>query len=151
MHFSVLALKCKVWATETISALCVNGACILKTLVLEGQRLFQGFTAAGVWHHNSNTETCFTFYSVKFTAIVATISFKSMSGKKRGVWNPVRWPCLRRDFCWTICWVVNIGWEVWLRLKEQNRNRVFTWVHCYCVSRQGKRVICRTACWKDGV
>lgn len=80
MHFSVLG----VLALKFEQALCMNRVRILKTLVLEGQRLFQGSTAAGVWHHHSNTETCFTFYCVKFTAIAATISFKSMSGKKEG-------------------------------------------------------------------
>ncbi len=97
----VLTLNFEVWAAEDTppvlkSVSCEADGCRYKgpcvswrLLVLEGQRLFQGSTTAGVWHHHSITDTCLTLYNVKFTAIGATISFKSMSGKKEGFWNPV--------------------------------------------------------------
>lgn len=108
------------------------------------------------WQLESDIKTAIQRHASHFTVwnlqpSPPRLALKVWVRRRRGSGIRCRWACLTSDFCWTICWVVNIGWEVWLRLKEQNRNCVFTWLHCYCVSRQGKRVICRAACWKDGV
>ncbi len=61
-----------------------------------------------------------------------------------------RWECLMSKCCWN-----GLGctfrWKSVVEVERTNRNCGFTWCHCYCVSRWGKRVICWAACWKDGV